>query len=1127
VSLFVRDLLADQVVLRGSAGPSAPLVSVILPTHQRRLSLQRAVESVLCQTFSDFEFLIVDDGSQDGSNDLIEDIRSDDPRVVHVRHQRNCGLPGLRVNEGIELARGQYLAFQFDDDYWRPNALAALVAAALRLPQPTVVVGHSRFQGKDQVWTLPEVPLNPVTMCEQNRFANNSVLMPRGLAQRYGMYDCHIGMRRLCDWDLWLRYIRYVPFAVIDEVIADVFESNPGSIGLTVPWDLPLFRYFHDIPRDHLLKPDCWRDYCVDGLHVGEVEFDKDFRRRLYEQHLVPYYLRFRHQLPGIEGFAYSLPPPRKSALLTRHAYDVSNDATLNHYDAICNRRGTYKAHFQPLTHIGPNWLQEADELLLIRTVEDAAKPLVKQSLERGVPVGLHLDDDLLHFHEYGAQYSYLSPGTPYHKNLCNILRRVDAVWVTSRFIAESVRPLTTRIVPHNNAVAAEWLPEDIRPRDERKPFRIGYFGSGYRLEEFQYLWTAFQQLSKELGDKLEFEFWGMDASSLPPLDSPVSWRPFSFSYFGCMNLLQDAGFDILLTPLLDQPRPRLAKSLIKYAETAVAGALGIFSDVPQYRSLPDGLTCLKAANTPQGWYDALHAAVTMPAAQFDLMRRRMLAHVREEFTEAAQIHLHEAAWRATEFHAKTRDDRGGDGRPRVMYVLHSAHYGGAEIQLWRRLRLAREYGVEPVVVIPSVLRETDTARQLQEALAKEDIQLEFVEYICFTEPRSPWEYRSDRERLDVSAVLDHVRPALVHTVTFIPSFGQVCQEMKIPHVATMYAVDDSFRWPPGQPAFWHCAVNQSDCLRYANRWGELLGSERFCARDMATQELFEVGLNRHLDAIGAEGPGARPPVRMVATGTFQKRKQQLETIEAVGQLVRQGADCRLDLYGYLQFNPEYVQCCRDRIRSLGVDDRIAIHDYTEGIAGVLKSADVLLSLSTYESFPGSVKDAMAAGLLVVATPVGGVAELIIDGVSGIVCSGTSTASLTEGVQRALSLAGPDRERMTEQARRVARSELHPQRAASDLFQMYNRAIDLTRGAAVAAAPAGVSTHHSSVNPRTGTVAHMLRRARLALIPQGCRRERAMRLAILAGRIARAQGLAETIRIVVCWTNRRLHRRLR
>src|SRR5947208_2601809 len=115
--LFVRDLLADQRVFRRAGAPAAPAVSVVLPTYRRHAGglLRRALASVLSQGFTDLELIVVDDGSTDGSQDLVLALQAADPRVVYVRHDLNCGLPALRVNEGIELARGRWIAFQFDD----------------------------------------------------------------------------------------------------------------------------------------------------------------------------------------------------------------------------------------------------------------------------------------------------------------------------------------------------------------------------------------------------------------------------------------------------------------------------------------------------------------------------------------------------------------------------------------------------------------------------------------------------------------------------------------------------------------------------------------------------------------------------------------------------------------------------------------------------------------------------------------------------------------------------------------------------------------------------------------------------------------------------------------------------
>jgi glycosyltransferase involved in cell wall biosynthesis len=1041
--LFVRDYLFDQTIF--SANPPTPLVSIILPTYRRRAFLQRALASVLAQTFRDFELIVMDDGSTDGSYDVIKAARARDPRVIHVRHEKNSGLPALRVNEGIELARGTYLAFQFDDDLWHPHALQTLVERAVRAPAPSIIVGRCQIKGETKRVTLPDVAVNAVSLYEQNRFANNSVLLPRDLVNTFGMYDPHIGMRRLCDWDLWLRYIKHIPLIVVDEIISDAFPRNAGSIGLTVTWDLALFRYWHDIPRDHLLKPAHWHDYPVDALRVGEIEIEKDFRRRLYEEHIVPYYLSARHLFPQVEGFSAMLPPRSRTALVTKHAYDVSNDVALNHYDTLAHARGNFKTYFQPLRQVADDWTRDADALLLVRTIEDEATLLLQNALAENIAAGVYLDDDLLTFHEYGSEFAYLAPGAPAHRNLTDLLKQTDAVWATNRFIAESVRAYTPRIVPHNGCVPADAVPREIRPRDPLRPLRIGYVGSGYRIEEFTYLWRALERVAADYRDKLTFEFWGLDTTALPALASPVMHKPFTFSYYFYLRELRDAGFDILLTPLLDAPRPRLGKAPSKYYQTALAGAFGIFSDVPQYASLPAGLTCLKARNTVEDWERALRDAIEMPREQFDAMRRRMVEHVRQEFTEHAQIHLHEAAWRATEFHARTRAARHTDGRPRVMYVLHSAHFGGGEIQLWRRLHLAREYGIEPIVVLPHLLQISESAQRIVESLQRDQIQVEFADYTCFTEPRSPNEFRSDGECADVRALIQRCAPAIVHTVTFIPTFGQVCGELNVPHVASLYAVDDQFAWVGGWADFKHCEIAQSDSIRYAKRWGDLLAVEKFCSRELVPNAIFALGRARYLENLGAPKSNALKTARLVITGTFQERKQQLETIEAIGQLARAGWDCQLDIYGYTHFFPEYVEKCRARVHALGLDERVQFCGFSENIVKILGDADIVCSLSTYESFPSAIKEAMAGGALVVATPVGGIPELIVDGVSGILCADTSVEAITNGIRRALSLSSIERERIVEQARRVARSEFHPYRVANDLMLMYNRAIESTR----------------------------------------------------------------------------------
>ncbi|HEY2291012.1 MAG TPA: glycosyltransferase, partial [Thermoanaerobaculia bacterium] len=687
--LFARDFLADQRVFRSPKAPERPTVSVILPTWRRAGLLRRAVGSVLSQGFGDLELIVVDDGSTDGTADLLAEVQAADGRLVHVRHELNCGLPALRVNEGIELARGRFVAFQFDDDEWLEGALEALVAAARELAEPALVCGGSLLVGPgDEERELPGIEVNLLTLSFQNRIANNAALLPRAAFALCGLYDPHVGMRRFCDWDLWLRCAQRLPIVAVDRRVSKAYvASDAGAIGATVPADLPLFRYLHAIPRDHLLAPERWRDYEVDGLRIGEVEVLRHLRERLETEHVRPFHRRLRHAFPQLSPPPPSPPaPPVRSLAFALDSYYPSVELCLGHYDPPCYRRGLAKMYYQPLFQIGPSWGRDVDLLLLVRTISEAAVSVARDGLLAGIPVGFYLDDDLLTLHEYGPPYdTLLRPGSPRHQSLLEQLARVDAVWATRPVIAESVRPHNPRILPHNGSVPAAWLPAGLRPRGVDGPVRVGYVGGGFRIAEFSRLWEALRRLAAEFGDRLIFEFWGVDVSALPPLASPVEQRPYVHSYQLFMRRLRESRFDVLLTPLNDYPRSQLAKTENKYYHTAVAGALGVFSDVPPYAPLPHGVTCLKTANDPDAWYAAVREAVTMPAERFDRMRRRMLEHVRLEYTEEVQIHLHEAAVRATEFHAATRDRRGEDGRPRVRHRSP----GAAEI--------AKEYGVEVI----------------------------------------------------------------------------------------------------------------------------------------------------------------------------------------------------------------------------------------------------------------------------------------------------------------------------------------------------------------------------------------------------------------------------------------------
>ena len=102
-----------------------PKVTVVIPVHNREKYVGIAVDSILSQTFSDFELLVIDDGSIDRSIDVV--LSYSDPRIGLVRNHTNLGVATTR-NKGIQLACGEYLALLDSDDWAYPGRLAKQTA---------------------------------------------------------------------------------------------------------------------------------------------------------------------------------------------------------------------------------------------------------------------------------------------------------------------------------------------------------------------------------------------------------------------------------------------------------------------------------------------------------------------------------------------------------------------------------------------------------------------------------------------------------------------------------------------------------------------------------------------------------------------------------------------------------------------------------------------------------------------------------------------------------------------------------------------------------------------------------------------------------------------------------------
>jgi glycosyltransferase involved in cell wall biosynthesis len=268
----VKDLIRETQWIPGSSyvDGSRPIVSVLLPTFRRAKSgkFRKAIESVLNQTLNELELIIVDDASTDGSAEIIAEFMEKDGRVSCLRHIENIGLPAISEYEAYAKSRGDFIAFAFDDDVFFPEALDELLSHAQMTPDQVVygTVGMRIKElgtNKEQVVSLG-ASLASHNINSWNCISNNAVLVPRCILDDIGLYDPHILMTRLCDWDLWRRISRKYTLRFVDVCVGEI--SGPAtndSLGNTYALDTWASEEKMRQERDNSLRPSKFEEYDI------------------------------------------------------------------------------------------------------------------------------------------------------------------------------------------------------------------------------------------------------------------------------------------------------------------------------------------------------------------------------------------------------------------------------------------------------------------------------------------------------------------------------------------------------------------------------------------------------------------------------------------------------------------------------------------------------------------------------------------------------------------------------------------------------------------------------------------------------------------------------------------------
>ena len=226
-------------ITKDCENPSKVKVSVVIPTYNRIETLGRALRSVINQTFSDWELIVVDDGSTDGT---VKMILSKYP-AIHLHRQGHTGVSSAR-NAGVALASGEWIAFLDSDDAWLPEKLERQLSHLAKEPE-------LRLSHTDEIWIRHDTRVNqPKEYAKSGGriyhrclprccICPSSVLMHRDLFNEIGGFDETFPVCE--DYDLWLRITAREPVHHLDEALVRKYGGHEDQLS-TNTWGMDRYR---------------------------------------------------------------------------------------------------------------------------------------------------------------------------------------------------------------------------------------------------------------------------------------------------------------------------------------------------------------------------------------------------------------------------------------------------------------------------------------------------------------------------------------------------------------------------------------------------------------------------------------------------------------------------------------------------------------------------------------------------------------------------------------------------------------------------------------------------------------------------------------------------------------------
>lgn len=461
--------------VNGMAQSATPLVSVIIATYNRAHVISQAIESVLKQTCKDYEIIVVNDGSRDGTEQLLREQYAG--KIVYIGKETNGGLSAAR-NTGIKASRGKYVAILDDDDLWLPEKLEMQLGLIEKQPSLGLVFCNSfTVNVHDEV--LGEIKGAKKGAIFDEVLSSNclgppsGVLLQKKVFAETGYFDENL--TALEDWDLWIRVSQCYEIDFVDQPLVKyrVHSNNMSSdvVNMQLSTFAVLDKYWPSVCKERRNEEKRNEVYSSHYINFAWKHYDagkRDAFRRLVVQALAC------HPVHQVILRGDDLQDKEKALFEVFH--DFWNQRSSREDRAI--KQLSYTTHYTQLAWEYYHRGDMSDFRRCIRSVFQLTFPRIP--LRLAIPFiksffGKRLSDKM---HDFRIAIQGILPNYyPANKSRSGLMKTVRKVWKRSISFLTRQRNIRHYLGRHQvrklqvgcgGAILKNWLNTDLDPENDR-----------------------------------------------------------------------------------------------------------------------------------------------------------------------------------------------------------------------------------------------------------------------------------------------------------------------------------------------------------------------------------------------------------------------------------------------------------------------------------------------------------------------------------------------------------------------------------------------------------------------------------------------------------------------------------